>query len=48
MTTAEELMAGHLHWLSECLFHKINTDTEDFAINLGHNDNEKKKMSPGR
>jgi len=37
-------MAGHLHWLSECLFHKSNTDTEDFAINVRHNDKEKKMI----
>jgi hypothetical protein len=40
-------MAGHLHWLSEYLFHKSNTDTEDFAINVRHNDKEK-KMIHGR
>ena len=40
-------MAGHLHWLSECLFHKINTELKIFAINVGDNDDEK-KMIHGR
>jgi len=44
---AKPNMAGHLHWLSECLFHKSNTETEDFRDQRGHNDKEK-KMIHGR